>query len=115
MNEPPLSVAGRIPEERPVAKPQGEATERPSAYPQHKRRVRPGWKATIVRCESFKTLRAIQKSTIDPAIDLSYLTDACLQLALELGAEAIVKRALEDLRRARPPRLTPNLSMEIKS
>jgi hypothetical protein len=74
------------------------------ASPQRKRAIRPGWKATIVRAESFARLRAIQKSTADPAIDLSYLTDACLQMALEMGAEAIVRRALEALV---PPRTNP--------
>lgn len=63
-----------------------------------KRRVRPGWKATLVRDESFAKLRALQKSTVDPCLDLSYLTDACLQIALEIGEEAIVARALRDLR-----------------
>ena len=83
-----------------------------SAYPQHKRRVRPGWKATIVRSESFARLRAIQKSTIDPAIDLSYLADACLQMALDIGArgdrEARVGRPAARAHQA----LTLNLSME---
>ena len=80
--------------------------ERPSAYPQKKRTPRPGWKATLVRIETFKKLRAIQKSTIDPAIDLSYLTDACLQMALEMGGEAIVRRALDAIRSARTTPLT---------
>lgn len=71
-----------------------------SAYPQRKRAVRPGWKVTLVRAETFSKLRAIQKSTTDPAIDLSYLTDACLQMALEMGGEAIVQRALDSFRSA---------------
>lgn len=66
----------------------------PAASPQHKRKPRPGWKATIVRSESFAELRRIQKSTRDPVIDLSYLADACVELALELGAERIVQRAI---------------------
>lgn len=65
-----------------------------AASPQHKRKPRPGWKATIVRSKSFAELRRIQKSTRDPVIDLSYLADACVELALELGAERIVQRAI---------------------
>lgn len=101
MNQPILRPPGHVPEERSTESPQGGAAQRASAYPLSKRKVRPGWKATIVRADSFARLRAIQKSTSDPAIDLSYLTDACLQIALELGAEAIVKRALDALRPVR--------------
>jgi len=72
-----------------------------AASPKPKRRIRPGWKSTIVRTESFARLRDIQKSTSDPVIDLSYLADACLQLALELGPDAIVKRAVSSLRPTR--------------
>jgi hypothetical protein len=76
-------------------------TAPPSAYLQRKRKVRPGWKSTIVRADTFARLQAVQKSTIDPTIDLSYLTDACLQIALEIGSEAIVQRALDAMRPAR--------------
>lgn len=100
MNQPilrpapaPVSTEGRTAKTK--------TAERPFAYPQPKRTTRPGWKATLVRIETFSKLRAIQKSTTDPAIDLSYLTDACLQIALELGGEAIVRRALDDIRSAR--------------
>ena len=98
MNQPILRPASAPSEGRP-AKP--KQAGRPSAYPQQKRPTRPGWKATRVRIETFSKLRAIQKSTTDPAIDLSYLTDACLQMALEMGGEAIVRRALDDIRSAR--------------
>ena len=75
-----------------------EGTEgtRPPASPKP-RRLRPGWRPVIVRAETFDRLRALQKSTRDPAVDLSYLCDACVQLALERGVEAIVMRALADL------------------
>ena len=79
-------------------------TQHTSASPDSKRRIRPGWKATIVRSDSFARLRAIQKSTTDPVIDLSYLADACLQLALDAGPEAIVQRALSGLQ---PQRTKP--------
>jgi hypothetical protein len=87
--------------DRPVARPARAPTAdaAPSgatsaASPHHSRKPRPGWKATIVRSESFAELRRIQKSTRDPVIDLSYLADACVELALELGAERIVQRAI---------------------
>lgn len=103
--------------DRPVVRPIGPAsfppeahfadphtrgtTKHASASPDSKRRIRPGWKATIVRSESFARLRAIQKSTTDPVIDLSYLADACLQMALDIGPEAIVQRALSGLQPTR--------------
>lgn len=62
------------------------------------RRARPGWKPTLVRKSSFQQLRAIQKSSCDRVLDLSCLSDACIALALELGAQQIVERALADLR-----------------
>lgn len=62
-----------------------------------RRRVRPGWKATLVRQDTFRRLRAIQKSTVENPIDLSYLCEACLRIALDLGAEEIVKRAALDI------------------
>lgn len=98
MVHPILRPAPAFPEERVADPPEGAMAIRASAYPQPKRRPRPGWKATIVRAESFARLRAIQKSTTDPAIDLSYLTDACLQIALDIGADAIVQRAIDALR-----------------
>lgn len=62
-----------------------------------KRKLRPGWRPVIVREGSLQQLRALQKSTRDPSVDLSYLCDACVQLALDLGGDAIVRRALADL------------------
>lgn len=90
----------------PLAPPTPDAGDGPdapspvpgAAYPKRKGRIRPGWKATLIRVETFRLLRAIQTSTRDPAIDLSYLTEACLQIALEHGPEAIVSRALESFR-----------------
>ncbi|MDP1692107.1 MAG: hypothetical protein Q8L49_09210 [Burkholderiaceae bacterium] len=94
----PILRPALVPPEVLFADPQARGTAKhASASPNSKRRIRPGWKATIVRSESFARLRAIQKSTTDPAIDLSYLVDACLQMALDIGAEAIVQRALTGL------------------
>ena len=82
---------------------QATPSKRAPASPD-KRRIRPGWKAVIVRAESFAKLREIQKSTTDPVVDLSYLVDACVRLALQIGPEEIVQRAVADLRPARRPR-----------
>lgn len=79
------------------------AAQPPAASPQHRRKPRAGWKATIVRAESFAALRRIQKSTTDPVIDLSYLADACVALALELGVERIVQRAIASFGAHRTP------------
>jgi hypothetical protein len=94
MNQPILRPSPALSE---VCVATANPAERTSAYPQPKRMPRPGWKPTLVREQTFAKLRAIQKSTTDPAIDLSYLTDACLQIALEMGGEAIVRRALDDM------------------
>jgi hypothetical protein len=98
----PILRPALVPPEAPFADPHACGTaKRTSASPSSKRRIRPGWKATIVRSESFARLRAIQKSTTDPVIDLSYLADACLQMALDVGPEAIVQRALSGLQPGR--------------
>ena len=69
----------------------------PPASPQRAKPVRAGWKATLLRRETFLQLRALQKSTNDFTLDLSCLTDACVRMAREQGSEAIVQRALADL------------------
>lgn len=89
--EPMFHSAERTPEPDATVQMRVEAKS-----PQRKKPVRPGWQPTIVRKDSFKRLRAIQKSTTDPPLDLSYLSDACIQIALELGAEEIVRRAKAD-------------------
>lgn len=98
MNQPILRPAPASCEAPAVTPAEGT-----SAYPQRTRTKRPGWKPTLVRANSFKQLQAIQKSTTDPAIDLSYLTDACVQMALELGSEAIVQRVFDGFRSPRKP------------
>ena len=98
MNQPILRPAPAS-REAPAVTP----AEGPPAYPQRARTKRPGWKPTLVRANSFKQLQAIQKSTTDPAIDLSYLTDACVQMALEQGSEAIVQRVFDGFRSPRKP------------
>lgn len=66
--------------------------------PKSRKTARPGWRPTIVRADTFKRLRAIQKSMVDPPLDLSYLSEACLQIALDLGPEEIMKRALASVK-----------------
>jgi hypothetical protein len=101
MRDPIVRPRGSSPEASVARSPDSAVVTPAPASPSLKRRPRPGWKATIVRHESFAQLRAIQKSTTDPSIDLSYLTDACLRIALEMGRDAIVQRALADLRPVR--------------
>ena len=104
MDRPVLGPAMTPPEVSFADAPARGPAKHASASPKSKRRIRPGWKATIVRSDSFARLRVIQKSTTDPVIDLSDLADACLRLALDIGREAIVQRALSDLR---PDRTKP--------
>ena len=99
----PVARPARTPPADPAlaaADPAADATS--AASPQQRRKPRPGWKATIIRSESFAELRRIQKSTRDTVIDLSYLADACVELALELGAERIVQRAIASFGSVRP-------------
>ncbi|MCK7499563.1 MAG: hypothetical protein MZW92_61065 [Comamonadaceae bacterium] len=49
--------------------------------------------ATLVRRDTLKVLRKLQKSTPKPRLDLKFLSEACHQLALEIGPEEVVKRA----------------------
>lgn len=58
------------------------------------RRPRPRWKPALVRRDTFALLWNLPKSTTDSVLDLSELPDACIRLALELGTQAAVKRAL---------------------
>lgn len=76
----------------------------PSPLPKSRKTVRSGWRPTIVRAETFKRLQVVQKSMVDPPVDLSYLSEACLQIALDLGPEEIMKRALSDVKPHRPQR-----------
>ena len=56
MTQPILRPAPAPTEGRP-AKP--KPAERPSAYPQQKRTTRPGWKATLVRIDTFSKLKPV--------------------------------------------------------
>ena len=102
MDRPVARPARTPPADPALAAVDPAADTSPAASPQQRRKPRPGWKATIVRSESFAELRRIQKSTRDPVIDLSYLADACVELALELGAQRIVQRAIASFGSVRP-------------
>ena len=90
-----LSVSGAVATSWPGC---GASSAQGPTSPQRKRNLRDGWKSTLLRRETFQQLRSLQKSTVDPRLDLSYLTDACVRLALDLGAEHIVRRAIADLK-----------------
>jgi hypothetical protein len=78
-----------------------KASHAASEYPAKPRSHFPGWRPLLVRNDSFEKLQEIQRLTTDPAIDLCYLADACVQLALEAGNEAIVQRVFDGFRRTR--------------
>ncbi len=60
----------------------------------------PGWKAILVREETFRRLQGLQRACVDPYLDLRYLGDAAVLLALEGEQDrAIVRRACEELQR----------------
>jgi len=60
----------------------------------------PGWRAILVRDETFLRLQRIQASTVDPHLDLRYLGDASVLLTLDEASPAhIVKRAVEEMKR----------------
>ncbi len=71
----------------------------PASTKERKTRL-PGWRAILVRDETFVRLQSIQASTIDPHLDLRYLGDASVVLTLdELSPAHIVKRAVEEMQR----------------
>jgi hypothetical protein len=63
------------------------------------RKTLPGWKAILVRQETFERLQSIQASTIDPRFDLRYIGDAAVQMALEKGDGEVVQRTREEVKR----------------
>ena len=71
----------------------------PASKQERKTRL-PGWRAILVRDETFLRLQSIQASTIDPHLDLRYLGDASVLLTLdEMSPVHIVKRAVEEMKR----------------
>ncbi len=79
----------------PVAGPLvgGAALARLPKSPKHAAQRDPAFTATLVRRDTLRVLRKLQKSTPKPRLDLKFLSEACHQLALEIGPEAVVKRA----------------------
>ena len=59
----------------------------------------PGWKAILVREETFERLRSIQTSMIDPCFDLRYVGDAAVQMALDRGEGEIMQRTRAEVKR----------------
>ena len=59
----------------------------------------PGWKAILVREETFERLRSIQTSMIDPPFDLRYVGDAAVQLVLDRGEGEIMQRTRAEVKR----------------
>ena len=59
----------------------------------------PGWKAILVREETFERLQSIQTSMIDPPFDLRYVGDAAVQLALDRGEGEIMQRTRAEVKR----------------
>ena len=71
----------------------------PASMKERKTRL-PGWRAILVRDETFLRLQSIQASTVDPHLDLRYLGDASVLLTLDEASPAhIVKRAVEEMKR----------------
>ena len=63
------------------------------------RKTLPGWKAILVRQETFERLQSIQASTIDPRFDLRYIGDAAVQMALDRGEGEVLQRTREEVKR----------------
>ncbi len=63
------------------------------------RKTLPGWKAILIRQETFERLQSIQTSTIDPRFDLRYIGDAAVQLALDRGDGEVLQRTREEVKR----------------
>ena len=63
------------------------------------RKTLPGWKAILVRQETFERLQSIQASTIDPRFDLRYIGDAAVQMALDRGEGEVLLRTREEVKR----------------
>jgi len=60
----------------------------------------PGWKAVLIREETFRRLQLLQRATVEPYLDLRYLGDAAVLLALDVEEDkSIVRRACDEMRR----------------
>jgi len=74
----------------------------PLAGTKRARRPLPGWKAVLVREDTYTRLQEIRQTTVDPHFDLHDLTEAAIRVGMEFGAEAIVKRARAERKRRSP-------------
>ena len=76
------------------------STDSPTSLASEKaRKMLPGWKAILVRQETFERLQSIQASTIDPRFDLRYIGDGSVQIALECGERDVLQRTREEVKR----------------
>gem|GEM_PF-2303330 len=62
----------------------------------------PDFKPTLIRKENMAALRKLQKSTPKPHLDLKYICDACVQIALEVASDEVVQRAYALSKRRKP-------------
>lgn len=53
----------------------------------------PGFVPTLVRKETMRKLRKLQKNTPSPHLNLKWLSEACILIALENGSDEVVNRA----------------------
>jgi len=59
----------------------------------------PGWKAILVREDTFRLLQAIQLASHDAYLDLRYVGDAAVLVGLDAAEPAdIVRRACDEMR-----------------
>ncbi len=53
----------------------------------------PNFTPILVRKENMAALRKLQKSTPKPHLNLKYICDACVQIALEVASDEVIQRA----------------------
>lgn len=76
------------------------ASNASTAFARERKTRLPGWRAILVREETFARLQSIQASTVDPHLDLRYIGDASVLLTLDEASPAhIVKRAVDEMKR----------------
>ncbi len=73
-------------------------SQRSAPFARPARTPLPGWKAILIREETFAQLQAVQRANVDPYLDLRYLGDAAVSLAGQgLGGPVIMRRAIMDI------------------
>lgn len=60
----------------------------------------PGWKAILVREDTFERLKLIQRENTDPYLDLRYIGDAAVKMAVHHNSgAAVMAQAISDLQK----------------